>query len=91
MLLINVIILACSACFLIKPKNTGSRTEPPVIAWILLHQVVIKKYSTAGSFGGIFSTEDSFFHIIPGIVKLTEKQLAQLTTSHLDKHMIGKP
>ena len=39
------LLMACSASFLMKPRNTSLEVSPPTIGWGFLCQSLIKKYS----------------------------------------------
>jgi hypothetical protein len=39
----GLLILACSACFVIKPKNSSPELGPPTIGLVLPYQSLIKK------------------------------------------------
>jgi hypothetical protein len=39
-LLTGLLIVTCSACFLIEPRTTSPRTTSPKIDWILPHQLI---------------------------------------------------
>ena len=80
MLLTGLLPLACSACFLIEPKTTRpemvppTRGPPPLITnW--------EKCLTAGSHGGISSTEAPFSVITPAVSSWHKKPAS--TTSML--------
>jgi len=73
MLLTGLLSLAYSACSLIEPKTTRLRTAPPTMDWVLPFDHRLIKCLTAGSHGGISSTEAPFSVIIPAFVKLTHK------------------
>jgi hypothetical protein len=51
MLLTGLLIMACSACFLIEPRTTSPRMASPTMGWALPNQSLIKKmpYSLACS------------------------------------------
>ena len=71
MLLIGLLSLACSACFLMEPKTTSPGMAPPTRGWAIDHQ--LRKCLTGGSHGGTSSTEAPFTVITPACVKLTHK------------------
>jgi hypothetical protein len=62
--------LACSACFLIEPKNCQSRDGPTHKGPSPLDHS-LRKCPTAGSHGGTSPTEAPFSVITPACVKLT--------------------
>ena len=53
-LLIGLLILACSGCFLIEFRTTTPRMALPAMDWAILCQLLIKKCPIDGSYGGIF-------------------------------------
>ena len=69
-LFIGLLIMACSACFLIKLRTFSpgmvlfSGLSPPF-------NVKLRTHLTAGSYGGIFSTEVSSSDVTLACVKLT--------------------
>jgi hypothetical protein len=69
-LLTGLLPLACSACFLIEPRTTSLGMAPPTMGPPTLdHQ--LRKCLTAGSHGGLSSTEAPFSVITPVCANLT--------------------
>jgi hypothetical protein len=71
MLLTGLFPMACSAFFLIEPRTTSSGIALLTMGWALPHPSLIKKMSTARSYGGIFSIELPSFHMVLACVRLT--------------------
>jgi hypothetical protein len=69
MLLIGLLPLACSACFLIEPRTNIPGMAPPTRSPLPL----ITNWENAFSHGGISSTEAPFSVITPACVKVTHK------------------
>lgn len=51
----DLLLIACTACS-IKSRTTSPSMEPPTMGWVLPHWS-LRKCSTAGSHGGVFSPE----------------------------------
>ena len=68
MFLFALLLLACSACFLIEPKTTSSGMTPSTVG----PPPLITNWENAPQLG-IFSTEAPFSVITPACVKLTHK------------------
>lgn len=78
-LLTDLLLLACPACFLIEPRATRPEVAPPIIVWTLPHQSLIKKITglpSARSDGGIFPIEVPSSQVTPPCVKLTRNEPA---------------
>jgi hypothetical protein len=72
MLLAGLLLLDCSACFLIELKTTSQVIVPPTMGPPTLDHK-LRKCLTVGSHGGIFLREAPFSVITPDCVKLTHK------------------
>jgi hypothetical protein len=46
-LLTGLLLVACSACFLIEPRTTSPGMAPPTMGWALPHQTLIMKMPTS--------------------------------------------
>ena len=81
----GLLLLACSACSLIKPKTTSPEVVPPTRSLSPL----ITNWENALQLGGISPTEVPFSVITPAYVKLTPKTsqynwpLVNLTHKHI--------
>ena len=59
-LLIGLLPMACSACFVIEPRTTSPGMAPPTVVWVSAINHQSRKYSIGQSFEGIFSIEGPF-------------------------------
>jgi hypothetical protein len=71
-LLTGLLPLACSACFLIKPRTTIPGMAPPTMGWALITKLR-KKCLTARSHGHISSREAPFSVITSAVSSLHTK------------------
>ena len=71
MLLIGLLYMACSACFLIYPSNTCQGMAPPTMGWAFPYQPLSKKVSHRLA---IFSFEVPSSQIILACAKLIHRK-----------------
>jgi hypothetical protein len=71
-LLIDLFFLACSACYLIKPRATRTGMTPPTTGWAFPYWSLLRKFPTglptAWSYGGIILFYYYFLFIHPHIL-----------------------
>lgn len=86
MLLIGLLFLACSVCFVTQSRNTGPRLAPHAKVWALSHQSSINKmlyrHAIGQSYAVISSVEVPSSQMIPDYMKLTKKSSPHSMIGH---------
>ena len=74
-LLTGLLIIACSACFLIESSTSSPEMAPPTKGWVLLHQSLIKnmtcRFVYSLTYRGILSVGVPSFQMSVACAKLT--------------------